>query len=143
MINDVSRAYFYAKAVRDLYIELPSGDPEATEDQLGKLNVCLYGTRDAAKCWQTTLSDQLVSLGFIKGKGHPSVFWHPVYDIRTLVHGDDYVSSGDSTDLKWLEAGLAKSYKIKTQTIGMEEGQILEGKVLNRVLRCGQNGWQN
>lgn len=28
MINDVSRAYFYARCTRDLYIELPKEDPE-------------------------------------------------------------------------------------------------------------------
>ena len=31
-------------------------------------------------------------------------FYHPTKDIRTLVHGDDYVSSGQETDLKWLGA---------------------------------------
>ena len=34
MINDVSRAYFYAKCTRDLYVELPVEDPEA--DFIGK-----------------------------------------------------------------------------------------------------------
>ena len=59
MINDVRRAYFYAVATRDLYIELPAEDGQATSGMLGKLNLCLYGTRDAAKGWQDTLSKQL------------------------------------------------------------------------------------
>ena len=59
MINDARRAYSYAKATRDLYIELPAEDPEAGRDKLGKLKLCLYGTRDAAKGWQETLSLQL------------------------------------------------------------------------------------
>ena len=37
MINDVSRAYFYAKCTRDLYVELPAEDPEAHPDFIGKL----------------------------------------------------------------------------------------------------------
>ena len=52
MINDVRRAYFYAAATRDLYIELPAEDGLATADQLGKLKLNLYGTRDAASNWQ-------------------------------------------------------------------------------------------
>ena len=56
MINDVSRAYFFAKCTRDLYIELPAVDPEAHPDYIGKLRLFLYGTRDAALNWQRTSS---------------------------------------------------------------------------------------
>ena len=41
MINDVSRAYFYAKCTRDLYVELPAEDPDAHPDFIGKLMLCL------------------------------------------------------------------------------------------------------
>ena len=49
MINDVSRAYFYAPATRSLFIELPTEDEEAKEGEVVGLNVCSYGTRDAAR----------------------------------------------------------------------------------------------
>ena len=55
MVNDVSWAYFYAPATRNLFIELPTEDDEAHAGEVGRLNVCLYGTRDAAKEWQKTL----------------------------------------------------------------------------------------
>ena len=77
MVNDVSRAYFYAKMTRPLYIEIPAEDPNASPDMLGRLRLCLYGTRDAALNWQQTLSDHLVENGFVRGVGHPSVFHHP------------------------------------------------------------------
>ena len=107
MINDVSRAYFYAEATRCMYIELPREDPLYSPDLLGRLRLCLYGTRDAALNWQQTLSDHLVQAGFKRGVGHPSVFHHPTRDIWTLVHGDDYCSAGSAASLDWLE-GLAK-----------------------------------
>ena len=57
MVNDVSRAYFYAPVKRSLFIELPSEDKEAKEGEVGRLNVSLYGTRDAAhNCTGTGLS---------------------------------------------------------------------------------------
>ena len=47
---DVSRAYFYAKCKRPLYIEIPMEDWEAgDEERVGRLNLSLYGTRDAAQ----------------------------------------------------------------------------------------------
>ena len=65
MINDVRRAYLYAKVQRDVYIELPKEDPDHGKELLGKLKVCLYGTRDASKGWQETLSAHVESFGFI------------------------------------------------------------------------------
>ena len=141
MINDVRRAYFYAQIQRDVYIEVPPEDPGSGPNVLGKLKLCLYGTRDAAKGWQDELSQQLEGIGFIRGTGHPSVFWHPDRQIRTIVHGDDYVSSGFDSDLIWLEGELAKAYEIKTQRLGLTEGWERQGKVLNRIVSCTDSGW--
>ena len=49
MVNDVRRAYFYAKQKRAVYVEIPSEDPDKEECYVGRLELCLYGTRDAAK----------------------------------------------------------------------------------------------
>ena len=142
MINDVRRAYFYAKIQRDVYIELPKEDPDHGKGLLGKLKLCLYGTRDAAKGWQETLSSHLESIGCIRGKGHPSVFWHPDKEIRTLAHGNDYVSAGDESAMTWLETELAKACQIQTQKLGVRKDYQQEGNVLNRLIRCTEAGWE-
>ena len=139
MICDVRRAYFYAKVTRDLYIELPDEDEHATPGQLGKLNLSLYGTRDAAKNWQEHLSRHLISIGFVRGVGHTSVFHHPQKNLMVLVHGDDYVVAGEPADQKWLKEELEKAYQIKTQILG--PGGAKEGKVLNRVVAWTPKGW--
>ena len=70
MMNDVRRAYVYAKATRDLYIELPKEDPHSKRgDMVGKLKLCLYWTRDAALKWQETLSQHLIDDGSVRGVG--------------------------------------------------------------------------
>ena len=73
MVNGVSRAYFYAKCTRTIYIELSPEDPEAHPDDLGRLRFCLYVTRDAVLNCQQTLSEHLADNGFARGVGHPSV----------------------------------------------------------------------
>lgn len=123
MVNDVSRAYFYAPATRSLFIELPDEDDEAQEGEVGRLNVCVYGTRDAARAWQETLSKHLEGFGFKRGKGHPAIFYHPEREMMTLVHGDDYVTAAMSEDLDWLEGELQKEYEIKTQRTRPIEGE--------------------
>ena len=70
------------------------------------------------------------------------MFWHPTRAIRTLVHGDDYVSGGDPEELEWLETELAKEYEIQTQKIGFGKDKQEEGKVLNRIIRCTESGWE-
>ena len=146
-VNDVSRAYFYAKMTRPLYIEIPSEDPNANPEMLGKLRLCLYGTRDAALNWQQTLSDHLVENGFFRGAGHPSVFHHSTRDVWRMVHGDDYCSAGAPADLDWMESMLAKKYQIKTQRIAhgkttRGKDKQAEGQVLNRVVRCTVDGFE-
>ena len=52
MLIDVSRALFYANAVRDVFIQLPSEDPHSsTPGVCGKLEKTMYGTLDAAEQW--------------------------------------------------------------------------------------------
>ena len=67
------------------------------------------------------MSRQLEGIGFVRGVGHPSVFWHPAREICTIVHGDDHVSSGYDQDFLWLEEELSKAYEIKTQKLGLNK----------------------
>jgi len=56
MVNDVRRAYFYAEVTRPVWVELPEEDytdDDRWEDRVAKLNVSMYGTRDAAMNWDT------------------------------------------------------------------------------------------
>ena len=70
------------------------------------------------------------------------MFHHAGRRIRALVHGDDYVASGSSADLEWFEAELMKAYEIQTQRLGFAKGRPREAKVLNRILRCTEEGFE-
>ena len=53
MVNDVARAFFEAKAIRKLCVELPAECVEGCGGHNdGLLRQSLYGTRDAAMNWQ-------------------------------------------------------------------------------------------
>ena len=134
---------FYAPAQRDLHVELPAEDTKGDSSMLGKLRLSLHGTRDAANNWQETLTKHLLSLGYARGVGFPSCFYDPKRQLWTLVHGDDYVTAGDRSDLEWLEQkDLSATYDIKTQHVGPRDDGFTEGKVLNRIIRWGHGGWQ-
>ena len=63
------------------------------------------------------------------------MFWHPEKQIKTLEHGNDYVSAGDDVLMAWLEDELSKAYEIQTQKLGTDKENQPEGKVLNRIIR--------
>ena len=144
MLNDVSRAFFNAKVTREVYIQLPAEDVGPGEkDLVGRLNLCLYGTRDAAMNWQECVAEHLTSIGFQRGKAFPSLYHHKEKDIYTLIHGDDYVSVGEKSELKWLKAQLETAFEIKSDLLGSSDEELkTSGKILNRLIRVDEAGWK-
>ena len=107
MVNDVSRAFFHAEATRGVFVQLPEEDQKPGEEKLcGRLNFSMYGTRDAAMKWQEEYSRRFVENGFSQGVATPCVFYREGTGIRTLVHGDDYVSVGKPHHLRWMKGML-------------------------------------
>ena len=63
----------------------------------GKLMKSMYGTTAAAHDWQSEVTRTMTELGFKQCEASPRVFWHRQRDMEALVHGDDFVSSGERT----------------------------------------------
>lgn len=102
------------------------------EDICGRLNFSMYGTRDAALNWHHYYRDHLVKLGFQQGRASPCLFFRPEKEIRVFVHGDDYVSLGQGSELIWLKGAMEKAYECKTNIIGPTDQDEKAVKVLNR-----------
>ena len=86
----------------------------------------MYGTRDAAKNWEETCRDIMLELGFTQGKSSGSVFFHPGRKVRTVIHGDDFLSSGSRVNLHWLKKGLEEKLEIKTTIMGEAKEEVKE-----------------
>ena len=84
------------------------------------------------------------SLGYIQAKYNASLYWHPEKGIQVLVHGDDFVAVSDRAAVGEFQTQIAKRFTVKTKVIGPEErlGDLREARVLNRLIRCGQQGWE-
>ena len=67
----------------------------------------------------------------------PSDSWK--YDIVVMVHGDDFVSTADIEDLRWVESMLNENFEITTDIIVHDEKRKKQLKVLNRFasVKCG------
>ena len=62
----------------------------------------MYGTRDAVANFQDEVNLFLKTLGFTVGRYSTCTFWHAERDVKTIVHGDDFASSGEESDLHLL-----------------------------------------
>jgi hypothetical protein len=89
---DVTRAYFRARARREVHVDLPQEDHE--EGACGKLGKAMYGTRDAAKNWEVEYTDMMKGTKFNQGAYSAFVFYHEERNIRAVVHGDDFALWG-------------------------------------------------
>lgn len=118
MVNDVSRAFFYAKAIRDPYGEIPEEARGKDDgDKCWKLLMSLYGTRNASANWHHTYAEHLISIGFRQHSGNPCLFYHEAPQLRSLVHGDDCATSGTRAVLHWMKQEL-QNYSTSNQKYG-------------------------
>ena len=58
--------------------------------------------------------------GFQRGKYNPCLYWHPKWEIETLVHGDDFASVGGREVMKEFKKMLERRFEIKTAVIGQK-----------------------
>ena len=134
---DIRKAYFHAKVKRLIYVELPPEflEPHEVGKVCGRLNFSLYGTRDAASNWEECYAEFLISIGFKQGLSSPCVFFHPVREISTVVHGDDFTSLATESNLRWLTKQLESRFLIKDRGIlGPGKQDIKEIRLLNRII---------
>lgn len=86
------------------------------------------------------MTRHLLNIGFAQGVGHPCVFEHKGRGLKTLIHGDDYCSSGYKEDLDWLQCELEKEFELNTQISSARKKS--EGHILNRIVRHTSDGWE-
>lgn len=89
----IRRAYFQAPAQRPVYVHLPAKF-KCPPGHCARLNVSMYGTRDAAANWEANYSQHLKDNGFTQGLSSPCVFHHEQRDVQLVVHGDDFTFLG-------------------------------------------------
>ena len=60
----------------------------------------------------------------------------------TLAHGDDYVSSGMTSDLDWMQKELERKYDLKTPRTREGVEAETEANILNTIVRRTTNGYE-
>ena len=134
MMIDIGKAHLYAPIEGEVFVELP---PErAEEGKCAKLLFTLYGMMTAASSWEREYTKTLVEAGFIVGKANACTFFHPGREIRIVVHGDDFVVTGDELELRFVERLFKEKYPTKVRGVmGPSPNDAKELTILNRIVR--------
>ena len=128
---DISRAHFYGRATRRIFVTLPEGDE--SPGKCGLLLKTMYGTRDASSTWQRDYSELMAKHDFRAGKAWPCIFYSEKEDVRLLVHGDDFFCLADDEGHAYLDKALSERYEYRCDGhIGPTHGDQMV--VLNRLI---------
>ena len=59
-----------------------------------------------------------------------------------MVHGHDFLAVGDGKDVESLKDVLNSAYEVKVETLGGDEGDSSEVRVLNHLVRRTSEGYR-
>ena len=107
----------------------------AIKGMVGKLNMSMYGTRDAAANWAAEYGKTLIAAGYAQGKSSPCIFHQASSNTTIMVHGDDFVGVGKPEELVKLKAALEDKYKLKVEMLSGESADMKEVRILNKIIR--------
>jgi len=71
---DVKTAFLNAKMDKEVYIKLPVGVEQEGLEDMCRLNLALYGTKQAGRLWGIKLDKQLKEMGAVRSKVDPCLY---------------------------------------------------------------------
>ena len=111
---------------------------------VGILKMSLYGARDAAVYFQKEVAKLMASIGFDRAVYYASLFYHERSGPEVLVHDDDFVAVGRRQEVEQFKSQLSKRFTVKNKVMGSRAdlGEVQEARVLNRIIRVKETGWE-
>ena len=114
-IIDVKKARLNADVKRPICVRLPPGDQES--GLCARLNVSMYGIRDAVQKWEREYTNMLRGLGYRRGAAHPCLFSNESSGGRLVVHGDDFTLLAEQGEIDRTEWCVGQREESSMRTI--------------------------
>ena len=102
------------------------------------LNRAMYGTKDAAHCFDSYCKRTMEKLDYNIGVFNPCLYKHLVKDVSVLRHGDDFATLATRTQIAEFKEHLSKHLLVKHITTLRPRPQLFDAcevRFLNRVTR--------
>jgi len=114
---DVKTAFLKAKMDKEMYIKLLEGVEWGGLAVVRRLNLALYGTKQAGRLWGITLNEELKQMGATRSTVDPCLYeWHhPVHGrVFILVYVDDLIVAGERfAGVEAMKRGVAAKFEVR------------------------------
>jgi len=114
---DVKTAFLNAKMDKEMYIKLPDGVEDGESGESFRLNLALYGTKQAGRLWGMKLDKELKEMGASRSPVDPCVCeWnHPVHGrVFILVYVEDLIVAGKSlAGVKAVKSAVSGTFDVR------------------------------
>ena len=82
-----------------------------------------------------------MEIGFVAGRASPCCFYHSVWEVSVVVHGDDFTTLGCAKSLDLYENGLKQHFEIKLRgKLGTDKSDDKEIRIRNRIVKITSTG---
>ena len=95
---DISRAHFHSPVRRKVAIRMQGGP--SCPSGIAMLNRAMYGTKDAAQCFDSYCERTMEKLDYNIGVFNPCLYKHLIKDVSALRHGDDFATRTQIEEFK-------------------------------------------
>ena len=119
---DVKTAFLQGNLNEEIYMKQPDGfiDPEKP-DYVCKLNKGIYGLKQAARCWNNSINDYLLSNGYTKSTADPCVYIKTmksqdgrIHFVIIAIYVDDMMFFSNNTEMLEREKkAIAKRFQVE------------------------------
>ena len=100
---------------------------------VGELLKSLYGTRKATHTWEKQWQRVIIDCGSVTGTWSPTIVCCRERELCGFVHGDDFIITGDSMHLAWIESRLNEGLILKRRALlGSDDGDDKTITILDR-----------
>jgi len=114
---DVKTAFLNAKIDKEMYIKLPEDVESGEPADVRRLNLALYGAKQAGRLWGIKVNDELEQMGATRSAVDPCLYeWHhPVHArVFILVYFDDLIVAGERfAGVKAIKSGVAAMFEVR------------------------------
>jgi len=114
---DVKTAFLNATMDKEMYIKLPDGVESGEPAEVRRLNLALYGTKQAGRLWGIKLNEELEQMGATRSTVEPCLYeWHhPVHGrVFILVYVDDLIVAGESlAGVAAIKSGISARFDVR------------------------------
>lgn len=109
---DIKTAFLNGDLQEEIYLQQPQGFIE-DEDLVWRLNKSIYGLKQSPRCWNASLDQQLISMGFEKTASDPCIY-KSNNCVYIGVYVDDLIIVGQNNNsIMLVKTELADRYELR------------------------------